>query len=205
MKVIVVGTGTIGTAVRGTLVAHGHEVLSVGRTSGDLQADITDMGSLRALFAEAAEAGGFDAVASAAGDVFPAPLEQSTDQQWADSVAAKGMGQINLVRAALPHIADRGSFTLVSGVLTDEFTQAATIGATVNHMVEGFVKASATELPRGLRINCVSPTVLTESVAYHPYFPGFTPVPAVEVALAYLRAIANPITGRVLKLHRTDS
>ncbi|MBK3563893.1 short chain dehydrogenase [Streptomyces sp. MBT62] len=205
MKVIVVGTGTIGTAVRATLAEHGHEVLSVGRTSGDLRADITDMASLRALFAEAAGAGGFDAVAGAAGDVFPAPLEQATDQQWADSVAAKGMGQINLVRAALPHIADRGSFTLVSGVLTDEFTQAATIGATVNHMVEGFVKASATELPRGLRINCVSPTVLTESVAYHPYFPGFTPVPAAEVALAYLRAIANPITGRILKLHRTDS
>ena len=205
MKVIVVGTGTIGTAVRAALVEHGHEVLSVGRASGDLQADITDMASLRALFAETAGAGGFDAVANAAGDVFPAPLEQATDQQWADSVAAKGMGQINLVRAALPHIADRGSFTLVSGVLTDEFTQAATIGATVNHMVEGFVKASATELPRGVRINCVSPTVLSESVAYHPYFPGFIPVPAAEVALAYLRAISNPITGRILKLHRTDS
>ncbi|MFJ5303176.1 short chain dehydrogenase [Streptomyces sp. NPDC088350] len=204
MKVIVVGTGTIGAAVRDTLAAHGHEVLSVGRTSGDRRADITDTASLRALFAGVAGAGGFDAVACAAGDVFPAPLEQTTDQQWADSVAAKGMGQINLVRAALPHIADRGSFTLVSGVLTDEFTQAATIGATVNHMVEGFVKASATELPRGVRINCVSPTVLTESVAYHPYFPGFPPVPAAEVALAYLRALANPFTGRVLKLHRTD-
>ncbi|SES48422.1 NADP-dependent 3-hydroxy acid dehydrogenase YdfG [Streptomyces sp. yr375] len=205
MKVIVVGTGTIGAAVRSTLVAQGHEVVSVGRTSGDHQADITDMARLRALFAEVAGSGPFDAVANAAGDVFPAPLEQATDQQWADSVAAKGMGQINLVRAALPHIADRGSFTLVSGVLTDEFTAAATIGATVNHMVEGFVKASATELPRGLRINCVSPTVLTESVAYHPHFPGFTPVPADEVALAYLRAIANPITGRILKLHKTDN
>lgn len=205
MKVIVVGTGTIGAAVRDTLGAHGHEVLSVGRTSGDLRADITDVAGLRALFAEVAEAGGFDAVACAAGDVFPAPLEQATDQQWADSVATKGMGQINLVRAALPHIADRGSFTLVSGVLADEFTQAATIGATVNHMVEGFVKASATELPRGVRINCVSPTVLTESAAYHPYFPGFPPVPAAEVALAYLRALSNPFTGRVLKLHRTDS
>ncbi|MEV0068711.1 hypothetical protein [Amycolatopsis sp. NPDC050768] len=56
-----------------------------------------------------------------------------------------------------------------------------------------------------MRINCVSPTVLTESTAYHPYFPGFTPVPAAEVAQAYLRAMANPVTGRVLKLHKTDS
>ena len=80
-----------------------------------------------------------------------------------------------------------------------------TIGTTINHLVEGFVKASAVELPRGVRINCISPTVLTESVAYHAYFTGFTPVPAAEVALAYLRAISTPITGRILKLHKTDS
>jgi NAD(P)-dependent dehydrogenase (short-subunit alcohol dehydrogenase family) len=72
-------------------------------------------------------------------------------------------------------------------------------------MVEGFVKAAAVELPRGVRINCISPTVLTESVAYHAYFIGFTPVPASEVALAYLRAISHPITGRILKLHKTNS
>jgi hypothetical protein len=89
-------------------------------------------------------------VANAAGDVFPAPLEETTDEQWARSIAAKWMGQINVVRAALPHIADRGSFTLVSGLLTDEFTPASSIGTTVNHMVEGFVKAAATEMPRGV-------------------------------------------------------
>jgi NAD(P)-dependent dehydrogenase (short-subunit alcohol dehydrogenase family) len=72
-------------------------------------------------------------------------------------------------------------------------------------MVEGFVKAAALELPRGVRINCISPTVLTESVAYHAYFPGFTPVPVAEVALAYLRAISNPINGHILKLHKTTS
>jgi hypothetical protein len=34
---------------------------------------------------------------------------------------------------------------------------------------------------------------------------GFTPVPAAEVALTYLRAISHPITGRILKLHKTNS
>ena len=79
------------------------------------------------------------------------------------------------------------------------------IGTTINHLVEGFVKASAVELPRGIRINCISPTVLAESEAYHAYFTGFTPVPAAEVARAYLRAMSSPITGRILKLHKTDS
>ncbi|MGA7930778.1 MAG: short chain dehydrogenase [Candidatus Sulfotelmatobacter sp.] len=201
MKVIVVGTGTIGSAVGKMLQEHGHDVISVGRKSGDCQADISDPASLRKLFANIVP---FEAVANAAGDVFPGPFEQVTDEQWAKSIASKGMGQINTVRAALPHIADKGSFTLVSGVLTDEFTHGGTLGTTINHMVEGFVKAAAVELPCGLRINCISPTVLAESVAYHAYFPGFTPVPVAEVALAYLRAISNRITGRVLKLHKTN-
>ena len=201
MKIIVIGIGTIGSAVGEMLKKHGHEVVSVGRKSGDFQADISDPASLRKLFTNI---GPFAAVANAAGDVFPGPFERVTDEQWAKSIASKGMGQINLVRAALPHIADKGSFTLVSGVLTDEFTDGGTIGTTINHMVEGFVKAAAVALPRGVRINCISPTVLTESVAYHAYFPGFIPVPVVEVALAYLRAISNPITGRILKLHKTS-
>jgi NAD(P)-dependent dehydrogenase (short-subunit alcohol dehydrogenase family) len=200
MRVIVVGTGTLGSAVRKMLKEHVHEVVSVGRKTGDHQADITDTASLKRLFANI---GPFDALANAAGDVFPGPLEERTEEQWAKSIAGKGMGQINLVCAAVPHIADKGSFTLVSGVLTDEYMQAGTIGTTINHMVEGFVKAAAVELPRGVRINCISPTVSSESVSYHSYFTGFTPVPVAEVALAYLRAMSNPITGRILKLHKT--
>jgi NAD(P)-dependent dehydrogenase (short-subunit alcohol dehydrogenase family) len=201
VKAIVIGSGTIGSAVKKALKEKGHEVVSVGRKSGDYQADISEPKSLRTLFSKV---GTFEAVACAAGDVFPAPLEQTTDEQWAKSIKAKGMGQINLVRAALPFIADRGSFTLISGVLADEYIAGGVIGTVINHIVEGFVKAAAVELPRGIRINCISPTVLTESVAYHPYFPGFIPVDAWEVGQAYLRAISNPITGRILRLHKMD-
>jgi NAD(P)-dependent dehydrogenase (short-subunit alcohol dehydrogenase family) len=202
MRIIVVGSGVVGAAVKQLLLQHGHEVVTVGRKSGDFQADIADAESLRSLFPRV---GAFDAVANAAGDVFPAPLELATDEQWAKSIGTKGMGQVHFVRAALPYIADRGSFTLVSGVLSDEPMHAGSIGTTVNHLVEGFVKGAAAELPRGVRINCVSPTVLAESTAYHAYFVGFAPIPAREVANAYLRAISTPITGRVLKLHKTDS
>jgi NAD(P)-dependent dehydrogenase (short-subunit alcohol dehydrogenase family) len=202
MKAIVIGSGTIGSAVKKALEEKGHEVVSVGRKSGDYQADISDPESLRALFGRI---GSFDAVANAAGDVSFGPLAQTTDEQWASSIQSKGMGQINLVRAALPFIADNGSFTLVSGVLTDEYIQGGTIGTSVNLLVEGFVRSAAVELPRGLRINCISPTFLTESVAYYTYFPGFIPVPAWEVGQAYLRAMSTPITGRILKLHKTDS
>jgi NAD(P)-dependent dehydrogenase (short-subunit alcohol dehydrogenase family) len=202
MKAIVIGSGTIGSAVKKALEEKGHEVVSVGRKSGDFQANISDPESLKALFSRI---GSFDAVANAAGEVAFAALEQATDDQWANSIKSKGMGQINLVRAALPFIADKGSFTLVSGVLTDDFIHGGTIAAAVSYLVEGFVKSAAVELPRGIRINCISPTVLTESVAYHPFFPGFIPVPAWEVGQAYLRAMSTPVTGRILKLHKTNS
>jgi NAD(P)-dependent dehydrogenase (short-subunit alcohol dehydrogenase family) len=201
MKIIVTGTGTIGAAVAAAAAQAGHDVVTVSRSAGDEQADLTDRASLDALFARI---GPFDAVASCAGEVFPAPLAEATDEQWQQSIQSKGLGQINLVRSALPHINDGGSFTLVSGILGDEVTPAMSLGATVNGMVEGFVRSAATELPRGLRINCISPSVLAESTEYLPYFPGFAPVPAAEVALAYLRVISNPYTGRIVRLHRTD-
>src|SRR6202162_2615009 len=117
MKAIVIGSGAIGSAVRKALEEKGHEAVSVGRKSGDFQADISDPESLKALFRRI---GSCDAVAHAAGAVSFRALEETTDEQWANSIKFKGMAQINLVRAALPFIADRGSFTLVSGVLTDE-------------------------------------------------------------------------------------
>lgn len=144
MKTIVVGTGTIGAAVKRTLEENGHEIVSVGRKSGDFQADISKSESLADLFRQI---GVLDAVANAAGDVFSAPLEESTDEQWAASINSKEIGQIKLVRAALPFIADRGSITLISGVLTDDYIHGGTIGSTVNHLVEGFVKAAAVEMP----------------------------------------------------------
>jgi len=47
MKAIVIGTGTVGSAVKKALEEAGHEVVSVGRKSGHFQADISDPNSLR--------------------------------------------------------------------------------------------------------------------------------------------------------------
>lgn len=201
MKTIVIGTGIIGNAVASTFRDNGHEVVHVGRTRGDVHADLTDSESLRTLFSEQAP---FDAVANAAGEVFLSGLEDATDDQWTRSVASKGMGQINLVRAGLPHIADHGSFTLITGVFGHEPCATVTMLATINRMVEGFVFGAATELPRGVRINCVSPAVVAESTQYREHFPGFTRVPVRDVAMAYLRSASNPYTGEIFALHRTD-
>lgn len=137
MNIVDVGTGTLGSVLIKVLKDNRHEVITVGRKTGDYHADITDIATLKELFAKI---GRFDAVANAAGDVSPGPFEELTDGQWAKSIGGKGMGQINVVRAALSHIADKGSFTLISGVLTDEYMHGGTIGTTIKHMVEGFVR-----------------------------------------------------------------
>ena len=118
----------------------GHEVVSVGRKSGDYHADISDPESLKSLFNRI---GSFDAAAKAAGDVSFGPSKRHRRAMAEFDQVERGVGQINLVRATLPFIADEESFALVSGVLTDEYLHGGTIGTTNNHLVEGFAKGAA--------------------------------------------------------------
>lgn len=199
MKIIVIGaSGTIGKAVSQRLEQAGHEVIRVGRKSGDFQANTEDRASVAALYKRI---GSFDAVANAAGDVAFAPLAQLGAAEWELSLRSKFLGQVHLVQEALPYIRERGSFTLVSGVLSEVPILAGAAATVVNRAVEGFAMAAAAELPQGLRINVVSPTVLAESLpAYGAFFPGFEPVAGAKVAEAYLKAVSGVFTGRILKV-----
>lgn len=207
MKIILVGAnGTIGELVQTAMAGAGHEIVKVGRKSGDFQVDIESRESIRQLYQAV---GSFDAVAVAAGEVVFAPLSQLTAENWQFSLGSKLMGQISLVQEAIPFINERGSFTLVSGVLNDEPIFASAAAAAVSGALEGFARAAAVELPKGLRINVVSPTILKESEAqFGPFFPGIIPVEGSgiipvegwKVAHAYKRAILGVQTGRVYKV-----
>ena len=68
----------------------------------------------------------------------------------------------------------------------------------VNGALDGFVTHAAIELPRGLRINIVSPTVVAEAMdKYAPFFRGFKPVAAADVALAYSKSVEGANTGQI--------
>ena len=199
MKIVLIGAnGKIGELVQTAMAGAGHEIVKVGRKSGDFQVDIESRESIRQLYQVV---GSFDAVAVAAGEVAFAPLSQLTAENWQFSLGSKLMGQISLVQEAIPFINERGSFTLVSGVLNEEPIFAGVAGATVSGALEGFVRAAAVELPKGLRINVVSPTILKESEAqFAPFFPGVIPVEGWRVAQAYKRAILGVQTGRVYRV-----
>jgi NAD(P)-dependent dehydrogenase (short-subunit alcohol dehydrogenase family) len=66
--------------------------------------------------------------------------------------------------------------------------------------VESFTLAAAIDLPRGLRINTVSPNVLVEATSYHPSFPGYHQVSAQSVTDAHVKSILGKQTGQIYKL-----
>jgi NAD(P)-dependent dehydrogenase (short-subunit alcohol dehydrogenase family) len=198
MRILVVGaSGTIGRAVTAEL-GQRHEIITAGRTSGDLRMDITDGESIRAGFAAA---GPLDAVVSTAGTVRFAPLSELDAAGYEVGLRDKLMGQVNLVLLGRDVMHDGGSFTLTTGVLDREPIRAGTSASMVNGAVNAFVKAAAIEMPRGQRINAVSPGVIREAMeAYAPYFRGFESVPAARAALAYSRSVEGARTGIVFRV-----
>jgi NAD(P)-dependent dehydrogenase (short-subunit alcohol dehydrogenase family) len=198
MRIVLVGaSGTVGQAVAGELGGR-HEIVAVGSKSGDVRMDITDAASIRAGFERI---GRCDAVVSAAGKVKFAPLEDMTEADYGIGLKDKLMGQVNLVLIGRDFVSDGGSFTLTSGVLSHDPIRFGSSASMVNGAIDAFVRAAAIELPRGLRLNAVSPGVLQESMpSYGPYFRGHEPVPAARVALAYAKSVEGLRTGQVFQV-----
>lgn len=197
-RIVVIGaTGTLGHAVTAELKAR-HEVIEVGATRGQYQVDSTDPASIERLFQKI---GKVDGVVTTTGKLHFGPLADMTVEKFWIGLRDKLMGQINVVLGAQQYVNDGGSFTLTSGIVGDEPIREGANATTVNLALEGFVRGAAIELPRGIRINVVSPTVLTESLeSYAPYFRGFEAVTAQRAALAYLRSVEGAQTGRVYRV-----
>src|ERR1700730_3118660 len=76
MKIVLIGAnGKIGELVQKALAGAGHEIVKVGRKSGDFQVEIENRESVRKLYQGV---GSFNAVAIAAGQVAFAPLSVLT-------------------------------------------------------------------------------------------------------------------------------
>jgi NAD(P)-dependent dehydrogenase (short-subunit alcohol dehydrogenase family) len=174
-----------------------HEVVAASR-SGEHFVDLTNPASIAGLFTAV---GPVDAVACTAGKTPYGALTDLTSDQWLAGVRDKLLGQVELVRLGMEHVTDGGSFTLVSGILSEQPVPTSPIASTVDGGVDAFVRSAAIELPRGQRINAVSATVFAEAWdAYGPMFPGATPIPVADAAAAYVASIEGSGTGQVLKV-----
>jgi len=196
MKIILIGaSGTVGAAIEDALSVN-HDLVRVGRSSGDVHADISDPADITALYDEVDS---FDAVVCAAGNAAFGPLEELSDDDFALSLSSKLMGQINLVRYGLTRIAtdENPSFTLVSGILSTNPIPGSAAISMVNSGVEGFARAAALEAPDGVRVNVVSPPWVSETLEDMGQDPS-DGLPAATVAKAFVDSVDGEMTGEII-------
>jgi NAD(P)-dependent dehydrogenase (short-subunit alcohol dehydrogenase family) len=198
MKIIVIGgTGTIGKAVVKKLSSD-HEIIIASKKNSDFLIDITDIESIKKMYEKIKN---IDAIAITTGNVHFAPLLEMTNELYKIGIQSKLMGQINIVLEGIKHLNDNGSFSLISGILNHDPILSGTSAAIINGGIDSFVKSAAIDMPRGIRINAISPTILEESLdAYGPYFKGFKPTSSQDVALSFCKSIEGGQTGQVYKV-----
>jgi len=195
VRVIVIGAnGAVGKAAVDELSVR-HEIITVGRSSGDIQADIEDVDAIRAMYQQA---GKVDAVVSAVGHGHFGAVHEMTSEQFMKGINHKVLPQVNLVLEGFDHINDGGSFTLTSGVLNRDPIPGGSCSAAANGALDGFVLGAAVDMPRGIRINAVSPEVLEVSrQKFDGFFRGHVHVSSADVGLAYSKAVEGCLNGQV--------
>ncbi|WP_259782353.1 short chain dehydrogenase [Aestuariispira ectoiniformans] len=196
MKVVVIGAGgDVGRTVCAELSKR-HDVIKVGRNSGDYHADMTDMASLQRLFQAVGE---IDAVVVTAGSVVFSDLQDISQEDFMYALSNKVMGQVNVVLAGMQHVRDGGSFTLTNGLLDQHPVPKGVGAATANAALAGFAAAAAIEMPRNIRLNVVSPGLLDISFErYGPTLKGHDYVPSEVVAAAYAESVEGSASGQRL-------
>jgi len=196
MKIIIVGaTGTMGTHLVKALESE-HEVIKIASKNGDIDTDITSVESIKNMFKQI---GSFDALISTAGPTFVGPWNKLDDNTFRKGIEGKMMGQINLVLIGQHYINPGGSFTLITGALTEEPQINFANASAANGAVEGFVRAAAIELDNAIRINAVSPTVIEDSPQYFPFFPGEIPTTMRQLEFMFRKSVFGKVTGHIIK------
>lgn len=197
MKIIIIGaTGTIGKHVAQCFEGK-HEVIKVGATRGDYQVDISAENSIINLFKTI---GSFDALISTTGKATFKSLKDLNSTDFRLGLENKLLGQINLVLIGQRYINPSGSFTLTSGILSEDPVLGGTALSTVNGAINAFVKSASIELKNDVRINAVSPGVVEESPAFFEAFPGHVPVKMELVANAYYKSVMGALSGEVIRV-----
>ncbi|MBB6126585.1 short chain dehydrogenase [Mucilaginibacter lappiensis] len=197
MKIIIVGaSGTIGKKVTEALRGE-NEIITAGSKSGDIQVDISSTESIEAFYKQT---GNFDALISVTGNAYFGPLKTMTIKDFDIGIQSKVRGQVNLVLIGQHYINAKGSFTLTSGILSDDPILLGVNPAAVNGAINAFTKSAAIELENGVRINAISAGVVEDAPGYFSYFPGHIPVTMDRVTNAYYKSVFGALTGQVIQV-----
>ncbi|MCH5586114.1 short chain dehydrogenase [Shimazuella sp. AN120528] len=201
-KILVIGaTGTIGSAVSEALENQNYEVICASR-NGDYRVDLEKPATIEELFARI---GKVHAVVVTAGSGTLTPFLEITTDNFIDGMKSKVFGQFALLQHAIDFVFNGESITITSGNMFEHLIPGSGVGAFVNNGLDGLVRAVASELPRGLRINAVSPGWVRESLEKMDYnlrtqlgVENMNGIPANHVAQAYIQSIEGNMQGETI-------
>lgn len=123
--------------------------------------DVRDRSALAAAVATAAHRlGGLDAVVAGPAVTSPGSVTGIVDEVWDDTLDRVLTGVWNTCRAALPHLADGGSITVVGSAAGLRGFAHLAHHCAAEHGVVGIVRSLAHELSsRRIRVNSIHPSL----------------------------------------------
>jgi len=185
MKILIIGAkGKIGNIITKRLALQ-HEVITAGRNSGELTVDLSSTASITGMFSEINK---IDACVCVAGESYAGDLFTMDRENLNLGISNKLLGQINLVLIGTDYLNNDGSFTLISGKMGDKPSKYSAGKAMVNGAINSFVLAAALEMPRGIRINVISPGKIDD-------------ISGEDLTDAYLKSIESKINGEILRVN----
>jgi 3-oxoacyl-[acyl-carrier protein] reductase len=108
-------TGGIGHAVAELLSAEGANVVTVGRSGGDVRADLAQPGEPERVVREAeGRFGRIDVLVNNVGVAYQRTFEEVTDADWDELWQLNVMSYVRTIRAALPGMKARGGGVIVN-------------------------------------------------------------------------------------------
>ena len=192
VAVVVGGTRGIGAAIAGRLAAEGFRVVVAARRSAAVRheyrtCDVTDPGSVRALFAGLTCV---DALVNCAGLAGANALD-GDDALWHAIIGANLHGTYYCCKAALPLLPDgSGRIVNIASVLGLRGVPDQTAYCAAKHGVVGFTRALALALaPRGITVNAVCPGWVDTEMARQRF---------AELGISAAAVAAGVPTGRIV-------
>ena len=108
-------TGGIGSALADVLRSEGAQVVTVGRSGGDLRADLSRAGEPERVVRETEERfGRIDVLVNNVGVAYHRSFEEVTDDDWDALWELNVMSYVRTIRAALPGMKTRGGGVIVN-------------------------------------------------------------------------------------------
>jgi 3-oxoacyl-[acyl-carrier protein] reductase len=108
-------TGGIGAAVTELLRAEGAHVVTVGRSGGDIRADLSQAGEPERVVRETLERHGrVDVLVNNVGAAYQRTFEEVTDEQWDELWQLNVMSYVRAIRAVVPGMRERKAGVIVN-------------------------------------------------------------------------------------------